>query len=254
MKLTGENRSTREKTCPSATFSISNPTWTDPGSNPGLRGERPATNRLSHGTALMNVCSNCMVKWQWTWNSSAVGKIDEGRWSRWSRTQWQTTEWSPCTAVMSDNARRLTNLLLYNGRMTKIGMSDPHPPAKQCNGKYWRAWPFEGLWSFGCHECWYTDRRTRKAIVTDLWADTMHELGLPVANYHWERHIGKKFWTITQGAIDWMAPNFITKQEEEIQESIVSRRSHGCTLLGWKTSYSYELLAWKTSVEFDCCM
>jgi hypothetical protein len=52
MKLTGENRSTRGKTCPSATLSITNPTWTYPGSNPGLRGERPVTNRLSHGTAL----------------------------------------------------------------------------------------------------------------------------------------------------------------------------------------------------------
>jgi hypothetical protein len=52
MKLTGENRSTRgEKTCTSATLSTTNPTWTDPGSNPGLRGEMPATNRLSHGTA-----------------------------------------------------------------------------------------------------------------------------------------------------------------------------------------------------------
>jgi hypothetical protein len=51
MKLTGENRSTRRKTCPSATLSTTNLTWTDPGSNPGLRGERPATNRLSHGTA-----------------------------------------------------------------------------------------------------------------------------------------------------------------------------------------------------------
>jgi hypothetical protein len=51
MKLTGENRSTRGKTCPSATLSTTNPTWTDPESNPGLRGERPATNRLSHGTA-----------------------------------------------------------------------------------------------------------------------------------------------------------------------------------------------------------
>jgi hypothetical protein len=38
---------TRRKTCPSATLSTTNPTWTDP----GLRGERPATNRLSHGTA-----------------------------------------------------------------------------------------------------------------------------------------------------------------------------------------------------------
>jgi hypothetical protein len=51
MKLTGKNRSTRRKTCPSATLSTTNPIWTDPGSNPGLRGKRPATNRLSHGTA-----------------------------------------------------------------------------------------------------------------------------------------------------------------------------------------------------------
>ena len=35
------------KTCPSATLSTTNPTWTDPGSNPDFRGERPA----SHGTA-----------------------------------------------------------------------------------------------------------------------------------------------------------------------------------------------------------
>jgi hypothetical protein len=50
MKLTGKNRSTRVKTCPSATLSTTNPTWSDPGSNPGLRGERPATNRLSRDT------------------------------------------------------------------------------------------------------------------------------------------------------------------------------------------------------------
>jgi hypothetical protein len=50
MKLTGENRRTRGNTCPSATLSTTNPTWTDPGSNPGLRGGRPAANRLSHGT------------------------------------------------------------------------------------------------------------------------------------------------------------------------------------------------------------
>jgi hypothetical protein len=52
MKLTGESPSTRGKTCPSATLSTTNPTWTESGSNPGLRGERPATNHLSHGTAL----------------------------------------------------------------------------------------------------------------------------------------------------------------------------------------------------------
>jgi hypothetical protein len=52
MNLTGENGSTRRKTCPRATLSTTNPTWTNPGSNPGFRGDRPATNRLSHGTAL----------------------------------------------------------------------------------------------------------------------------------------------------------------------------------------------------------
>jgi hypothetical protein len=47
MILTGENR----RTCPSATSSTTNPMWTDPDANPALSGERPATNRLSHGTA-----------------------------------------------------------------------------------------------------------------------------------------------------------------------------------------------------------
>jgi hypothetical protein len=37
---------------PSATLSTTNPTWIDPGANPGLRGERLATNNLSHGTAV----------------------------------------------------------------------------------------------------------------------------------------------------------------------------------------------------------
>jgi hypothetical protein len=36
-----------EKTCPSATLSTTNPTWP----NPGRRGGKPATNRLSYGTA-----------------------------------------------------------------------------------------------------------------------------------------------------------------------------------------------------------
>jgi hypothetical protein len=54
MILTGENRSTRGKTCPSATLSTTN-TWTDPGSKPGPRSGRPATNRLSHGTANITV-------------------------------------------------------------------------------------------------------------------------------------------------------------------------------------------------------
>jgi hypothetical protein len=47
-----ENRRTRGKTCPNATLSTTNPTWTEPESNPGLCGGRPAANRLSHDTAI----------------------------------------------------------------------------------------------------------------------------------------------------------------------------------------------------------
>jgi hypothetical protein len=42
-----------EKTCPSATLSTTNPTWPAPGSNPGRRGGKPATNRLSYGAACL---------------------------------------------------------------------------------------------------------------------------------------------------------------------------------------------------------
>jgi hypothetical protein len=51
MKLTGKNRSTRgETTC----HFVHHKSHTDrPGTEPGLRRERPATNRLSHGTALL---------------------------------------------------------------------------------------------------------------------------------------------------------------------------------------------------------
>jgi hypothetical protein len=45
------NRSTREKTCPNATLSTTNPTCC-PDANPGRRGGKPATNRLSYSTAL----------------------------------------------------------------------------------------------------------------------------------------------------------------------------------------------------------
>jgi hypothetical protein len=49
---------------PSATLSTTNPTWIDPGANPGLRGERPATNRMSHGTACpMSKLSICGSEW-----------------------------------------------------------------------------------------------------------------------------------------------------------------------------------------------
>jgi hypothetical protein len=61
MKLTGKTRRTRAKTCPSATLSTTKPTWIEPGSNSGLRGETPATKRLSHGTANITICKSAHV-------------------------------------------------------------------------------------------------------------------------------------------------------------------------------------------------
>jgi hypothetical protein len=67
MKLTVENRSTRGKTSPSAALSTTNPTWTDPGSNPGFRGGKPATNRLSHGTAFLPLAHKMWLRDKWYW-------------------------------------------------------------------------------------------------------------------------------------------------------------------------------------------
>jgi hypothetical protein len=50
-KIDTGNRSTGRKPAPSATLSTTNPTSPDPGSNTGRRGRKPATNRLSYGTA-----------------------------------------------------------------------------------------------------------------------------------------------------------------------------------------------------------
>jgi hypothetical protein len=52
MLMTEENRNTWLRTCTSATLSNINSTWTGLGSNPGLHNDMPATNKLSHGTAV----------------------------------------------------------------------------------------------------------------------------------------------------------------------------------------------------------
>jgi hypothetical protein len=50
-----------EKTRPSAILFTTNPTWPDPGLNPGRRGGKPATNRLSYGAAfVIGNFSSCM--------------------------------------------------------------------------------------------------------------------------------------------------------------------------------------------------
>jgi hypothetical protein len=63
MMLTGENRRTRRKTCPSASLCTTIHTLTGQGENPGLCGERPATNRRSHGTAYIRTYVNIILIW-----------------------------------------------------------------------------------------------------------------------------------------------------------------------------------------------
>jgi hypothetical protein len=57
MKLTAEIRNTWTKISSTATSSTTNPIRTEPGSKLGLRGDRPTTNCLSHGTA-KTLCDN----------------------------------------------------------------------------------------------------------------------------------------------------------------------------------------------------
>jgi hypothetical protein len=51
-----------EKTRPSATLPSTNPTWPDPGMNPGRRGGKPANNSLSYGAAFMLHTRNSFMK------------------------------------------------------------------------------------------------------------------------------------------------------------------------------------------------
>jgi len=49
MMQTGDDRSSRRNPCPSDIPSITNLAWNGLDSNPGIRGDRPAKIRLSHG-------------------------------------------------------------------------------------------------------------------------------------------------------------------------------------------------------------
>jgi hypothetical protein len=59
MILTEKNGTTRRKPSHSATVSTTNPTWTDQGTNPGLRGERQrVTARATEQTIITLVAYN----------------------------------------------------------------------------------------------------------------------------------------------------------------------------------------------------
>jgi hypothetical protein len=51
-----------------------NPTWPDPGLNPGRRGGKPAINRLSYGAAYASPCCRVIVnnKLEMMWKEAAV--------------------------------------------------------------------------------------------------------------------------------------------------------------------------------------
>jgi hypothetical protein len=62
MTLTGKTEELGQKTSPNATLSTTNPMQLDLGTNLGLRGERPVTNHLSHGTASRHSINKCNLK------------------------------------------------------------------------------------------------------------------------------------------------------------------------------------------------
>jgi hypothetical protein len=88
----GKPTTTRRKTCPSATLSTTNLTWTDPGSNPGLRGERPATNRLSHGTAYSEVVT--IYSYSAVPSFTGGWEIDFCHWTHSSLSQSEGSSWN----------------------------------------------------------------------------------------------------------------------------------------------------------------
>jgi hypothetical protein len=56
-RLAGEKTEVLGENLPQHHFCPSqNPTWPDPGLNPGRHGGKPATNRLSFGVALVHSC------------------------------------------------------------------------------------------------------------------------------------------------------------------------------------------------------
>jgi hypothetical protein len=124
MKLTGESRITRGKTCPSATLFTTNSTWTDPGSNPGLCGEMPATNRLSHGTAPRTYLQNHIRKLKLRYKfqiSIENDKRDQQHALRdvtWHEMTWRDMTWRDVTSQTTQKHQRVvTNILTTNSQL-----------------------------------------------------------------------------------------------------------------------------------------
>jgi hypothetical protein len=112
MIVTRGNQSTRWNTCPSATLSTTNLTWTGLGSNPSLRGERPATNRLSHRTTWI------VLKKTQVFCTTLSRNIQNAQWCRSRRFILSEVIWwhfLNCACYIQLNVR------LYKGREKRVG-------------------------------------------------------------------------------------------------------------------------------------
>jgi hypothetical protein len=92
-----------EKTCPSATLFATNPTWPDLGSNPGRLGGKPATNRLSYGTANANrIFTLHFLLWQtrvWWRNHIGISVTFSVKWMSLYNSRYQIMPVWTCLLV-----------------------------------------------------------------------------------------------------------------------------------------------------------
>jgi hypothetical protein len=83
--LTGQNRRARRETSPSANLFTTEPTQRDPGTNPSLRSERVASNRLSHGTAWCVACEPGCADFSCTGCVSVPGCNHKKSYEKWAK-------------------------------------------------------------------------------------------------------------------------------------------------------------------------
>jgi hypothetical protein len=118
MILTGENRRTQRKTCPSATSLTTSSKWTDPSANPVLCDEKPATSCLTLGTAWsrLTMC-DCPVKPDSCCTEQTRGSIQRAKRSTvplWislpaERTAWFL--WSPPRCLVLPDSSVISTVL-----------------------------------------------------------------------------------------------------------------------------------------------
>jgi hypothetical protein len=102
------NRSTRTKTCPTATLSTTNPTPRHLGSNTGRRGGKPTTNGLTPPSVELEECPLCLphlvpASVRMAWNTSAA-----------CREQATAQRTARGTATRTDGPRNLSGELVLH--------------------------------------------------------------------------------------------------------------------------------------------